>query len=80
MTDGQVDLLLRFGEDCICIDGTHGLNAYGFELHTMLVLDDLREGYLTAIIISNRSDSTANSIFFQCVSKSLYVRYGGCLL
>lgn len=71
MTEGQKDLLLRFGEDCICIDGTHGLNAYGFELHTILVLDDLREGYPTAFFISNRSDSMGISIFFKCVKESI---------
>ncbi|KAJ8910233.1 hypothetical protein NQ315_015925 [Exocentrus adspersus] len=69
--NGQKDLLLRFGEDCITIDGTHGLNAYGFELHTILVLDDLREGYPTAFLISNRSDSTAMSIFFQCIKERI---------
>ncbi|XP_050506518.1 uncharacterized protein LOC126884577 isoform X1 [Diabrotica virgifera virgifera] len=69
MTDGQKDLLLRFGEDCICIDGTHGLNAYGFELHTILVLDDLREGYPTAFLISNRSDFIGMKMFFQCIKE-----------
>ncbi|KAJ8926475.1 hypothetical protein NQ314_021161 [Rhamnusium bicolor] len=35
MTEGQKELLVNCGDDCICIDGTHGLNGYGFELHTV---------------------------------------------
>ncbi|XP_035210340.1 uncharacterized protein LOC118184730 [Stegodyphus dumicola] len=45
MNDSQRHLLQKFGADCICIDGTHGLNSYGFELITLLVLDDLRQGF-----------------------------------
>ncbi|KAH1018967.1 hypothetical protein HUJ05_006637 [Dendroctonus ponderosae] len=56
MTPGQKELLLRFGNDCVCMDGTHGLNGYGFELHTLLVLDELREGYPGAFLISNKCD------------------------
>lgn len=67
MTDGQQDLLNNFGDDCICIDGTHGLNGYGFELHTLLILDELREGYPCAFLISNRSDIAVFKLFFSCV-------------
>lgn len=58
---------LRFGDDCICVDGTHGLNGYGFELHTILVIDDMREGYPAAFFISNRSDAEVMKFFFSCV-------------
>lgn len=71
MTDGQRDLLKRFGNDCICVDGTHGLNGYGFELHTILVLDDLREGYPCSFLISNRGDSKVMTIFYRCVKESI---------
>lgn len=71
MTEGQKEVLLNFGEDCICIDGTHGLNGYGFELHTILVLDDLREGFPCAFLISNRSDSEVLKILFSCVEAAI---------
>ncbi|XP_050499982.1 uncharacterized protein LOC126880257 isoform X1 [Diabrotica virgifera virgifera] len=71
MTDGQKELLAKFGNDCICIDGTHGLNGYGFELHTLLVLDDIREGYPCAFLISNRSDVAVFKIFFKCIEEKL---------
>ncbi|VEN51584.1 unnamed protein product, partial [Callosobruchus maculatus] len=45
MNKGQTEMIEKYGNDCICIDGTHGLNAYGFELITLLVLDDIREGF-----------------------------------
>lgn len=63
--------ILRFGDDCICVDGTHGLNSYGFELHTLLVVDDIREGYPCAFLISNRNDSGVMKIFFSCVKEHI---------
>uniref|UniRef100_A0A6P7GVN3 Uncharacterized protein LOC114341342 n=1 Tax=Diabrotica virgifera virgifera TaxID=50390 RepID=A0A6P7GVN3_DIAVI len=71
MTEGQKELLLRFGDDCICMDGTHGLNGYGFELHTILVLDDLREGYPSAFLISSRNDAELMKIFFLHVEEQI---------
>ena len=32
MTQGQLEMLQNFGDDCICLDETHGLNGYGFEI------------------------------------------------
>ncbi|KAF2895007.1 hypothetical protein ILUMI_11168 [Ignelater luminosus] len=55
----------------ICVDGTHGLNGYGFELHTILILDGLREGYPTVFLISNRNDSKVMEIFFSYVEVSI---------
>lgn len=71
MTDGQKELLENFGNDCVCIDGTHGLNGYGFELHTLLILDDIREGYPCAFFISNRSDAAVMKIFFKCIEEKI---------
>ena len=62
---------LRFGDDCICVDGTHGLNGYGFELHTILVLDDLREGYPSAFLISNKNNTEVMKIFFSQVEEKI---------
>lgn len=35
MTDAQMDMLKKYGSDCVCLDGTHGLNSYDFELNTL---------------------------------------------
>ncbi|KAH1009014.1 hypothetical protein HUJ04_001443 [Dendroctonus ponderosae] len=71
MTPGQKELLLRFGNDCVCMDGTHGLNEYGFELHPLLVLDELREGYPGAFLISNKCDGTVIEIFYSFIQQAI---------
>ncbi|KAF6213970.1 hypothetical protein GE061_011699 [Apolygus lucorum] len=70
-SEHQLDMLKRFGSKCISIDGTHELNAYGFELTTILVLDDLNEGYPGAFLISNRSDGQAMQLFFEVMAEAI---------
>ncbi|GFT88086.1 hypothetical protein NPIL_405931 [Nephila pilipes] len=45
------------------------MNAYGFDLETVLVLDDKREGFPAAFILSNRQDSKALSIAFVAIKE-----------
>lgn len=71
MNAGQEEVLRKYGSDTICVDGTHGLNQYDFELHTLLVLDDMREGFPCAFCISNRSDEEVMSIFFKYVRERM---------
>lgn len=71
MTDAQMDMLKKYGSDCVCLDGTHGLNSYDFELNTLLVLDELREGFPCAFLISNRSDTLALTLFFETIKDKL---------
>ncbi|GFQ90441.1 uncharacterized protein TNCT_268221 [Trichonephila clavata] len=47
MNASQKDMLKFFGNDTICLDFAHGMNANGFDLATLLVLDDKREGFLS---------------------------------
>lgn len=65
MTPAQCQVLKRFGSDCICMDGTHGLNNYNFELHTLLIIDEIREGFPCAFLLSNRSDTFIFTLFFN---------------
>ena len=71
MNEGQLDILKKFGNDCICIDGTHGLNQYNFELHTLLVIDDLRQGFPCAFLFSNRSDEAVLKIFLRAIKSKI---------
>lgn len=71
MNMGQLEMLEKFADDCICIDGTHGLNPYDFQLQTLLVLDDLREGFPCAFLFSNRSDEEILFLFFSCIKDKL---------
>ncbi|GFY37510.1 uncharacterized protein TNIN_418951 [Trichonephila inaurata madagascariensis] len=45
------------------------MNAYGFDLETLLVLDDKREGVPAAFILSNRQDSTALTLAFAAIKE-----------
>ncbi|GFT08449.1 uncharacterized protein TNCV_2324661 [Trichonephila clavipes] len=69
MNASQKDMLKFYGNDTICLDFTHGMNAYGFDLATLLVLDDKREGFPAAFILSNRQDSTALTLAFAAIKE-----------
>ncbi|XP_068086255.1 uncharacterized protein [Anabrus simplex] len=71
MNSAQREILKKYGSDCICVDGTHGMNSYGFELTTLLVLDDMRQGFPCGFLISNRSDQYVLSIFFEYVREEV---------
>ena len=55
----QRDMLRAFGSEVVCMDSTHGTNLYGFNLITVLVLDEFGEGIPTAWMICNREDAKA---------------------
>ncbi|GFV75937.1 uncharacterized protein TNCV_1455341 [Trichonephila clavipes] len=69
MNASQKDMLKFYGNDTICLDFTHGMNAYGFDLVTLLVLDDKREGFPAAFILSNQQDSTALTLAFAAIKE-----------
>ncbi|GFQ69512.1 MULE domain-containing protein [Trichonephila clavata] len=69
MNASQKDMLKFYGNDTICLDFTHGMNAYGFDLATSLVLDDKTEGFPAAFILSNRQDSTALKLAFAAIKE-----------
>ncbi|GFV60036.1 MULE domain-containing protein [Trichonephila clavipes] len=69
MNASQKDVLKFYGNDTICLDFMHGMNAYGFDLATLLVLDDKREGFPAAFILSNRQDSTALTLAFAAIKE-----------
>lgn len=71
MNQGQKEMLQKYGNDCICVDETHGLNMYDFNLNTILILDDMREGFPCSFMVSNRSDEDMMYIFFTSVQNTL---------
>ncbi|XP_065217704.1 uncharacterized protein LOC135843672 [Planococcus citri] len=64
MTDFQKDMLMKFGDNTICIDGTHSLNEYDFQLFTLLVLDEYHEGIPVAHCFSNLASFEVYKLFF----------------
>ncbi|CAG9817796.1 unnamed protein product [Phaedon cochleariae] len=67
MTEYQEMELCLFGSEKICIDGTHGLNAYGFQLYTIMVVDDFGRGVPVSFCFSNRSDTKLFEVYFNCI-------------
>lgn len=67
MTTVQEEILKKFSTNCLCIDRTHEVNSYGYELITLLALDSLQRGLPCAFLITNTTDEISLSIFFQCL-------------
>ncbi|KAJ8970809.1 hypothetical protein NQ314_001022 [Rhamnusium bicolor] len=38
-------MLKTFGKNTVCVDSTHGLNGYDFELTTVMIIDEFGEGF-----------------------------------
>ncbi|GFU55506.1 MULE domain-containing protein [Nephila pilipes] len=68
MNSCQREKLNFYGNDTICLDFT-----YGFDLATILVLDDKREGFPAAFILSNRQDSKALSLAFVVIKEHVNI-------
>ena len=62
-------MLKQFGHNIICIDGTHGTNAYDFTLTTLMVVDDFGMGIPVAFCVTNKENTGFFSIFFDVVKK-----------
>lgn len=58
-------MLKKYSNDVICIDKTLGIDSYHFNLTTILVLDDMREGFPCAFMIRNTIDVAVLTIFFS---------------
>lgn len=58
-TEYQRDMMQKFGNNCICMDATHGTTVYDFFLVTVMVLDDYGEGIPVAWAITNSEDTSS---------------------
>ncbi|KAF6206447.1 hypothetical protein GE061_017680 [Apolygus lucorum] len=64
--NSQLEMLSKFGNDCVCFDGTHSNDGYTFELTTLLVKDQ-KQGFPCAYMVSNRCDSQTMSLFIRVI-------------
>lgn len=71
MTEFQANSFIQFGKSKVCIDGTHGLNQYGFQLFTIVVVDDFGSGVPVAFCFSNRQDEILFRKFFHCIQEKI---------
>lgn len=53
MTNFQQEILKKFGHNKICVDGTHGTNAYDIQLYTVVTVDEFESGCPVAFCLSN---------------------------
>lgn len=54
----------------VCVDATHGRNGYDFQLITIMVIDELGEGFPAAWCLSNREDKIALTNLFAAVKQN----------
>ncbi|GFY13784.1 uncharacterized protein TNCV_4961531 [Trichonephila clavipes] len=71
MTDFQKEMIKKYGKDKICIDGTHGLNSYDFNLYSFLVVDEHKNGIPVAFCFSNRSTEEVFRIYFSAIKNAV---------
>ncbi|XP_035225897.1 uncharacterized protein LOC118198347 isoform X4 [Stegodyphus dumicola] len=68
MTPVQKHMLKVFGcGDRICIDSTHGLKNYNFELVTLLVIDEFEEGFPVVFCFTSSVNFETMSFFLKIV-------------
>lgn len=68
MDPGQLYMLQQFGEKkVVCLDGTHGLNGYDFELVTLLVIDDYGSGFPCCFMFTNLKDTKVYTVMFSAI-------------
>lgn len=71
MTVAQQLVLESLSKNIVCVDSTHGLNAYDFEMTTLLVVDEFGEGFPGCCMYANRKDTYIFEIFFQQIKEKL---------
>ena len=76
-TPVQAEMLKKFGGKVVCVDATHGTNAYEFKLITLLVVDEYGEGFPVAWCIANREDRVLLIGFFTSIRTQ---SVGWCIL
>ena len=55
----------------ICMDSTHGMNTYEFQLTTLLAIDEHGEGFPVAFCYSNSVDERTMTVFLEVVRDAL---------
>ncbi|KAF0707929.1 Transporter [Aphis craccivora] len=72
MDPSQMHMLKQFGNGkIVCIDGTHGLNAYDFELVTLLVVDDFDSGFPCCFMFTNLKDTKIYTVMFSTIKNKV---------
>ena len=71
-TPFQAHMLQSCGHDkIVCINSTHGTNAYDFSLTTVVVVDEFGEGYPVAWCLSSKIDTSILTHFFKSIKEKV---------
>lgn len=70
MNPFQRHMMKKFTE-IITVDGTHGMNAYDFEMTTIMVIDEFNHGFPVAVMFSNRKDTIVQTLFFNTLKETI---------
>ena len=69
-TPFQATMMQKLGEGkIICIDSTHGTTGYNFSLVTIIVVDELGEGFPVGWCLSNREDAIVIRKFLEAIKR-----------
>ncbi|GFY55218.1 MULE domain-containing protein [Trichonephila inaurata madagascariensis] len=67
----QKEMITKYGKDKICTDGTHGISSYDFNLYSILVDDEHKNGIPEAFCFSNRSSEDVFKIYFSAIKNTV---------
>ena len=64
----QADMFLNCAnQSAVCVDATHGTNAYDFQLISIVVVDELGEGFPVGWCFLNKEDQATLGNFFTTI-------------
>ena len=67
----QAEVLYKcVNSNVVCVDATHGTNSYDFQLISLLVVDEVGEGFPAAWCLSNKEDQVAITNFFSAIKQN----------
>jgi len=65
----QRHMLQKFEQGNVdCLDGTHGLNGYDFELVTLMVIDDFGSEFPCCFMYTNLKDAKVYTVMFTIIN------------
>ena len=70
LNDAQAEILKEFGNNIIAVVGTHG-TGYDFTLFTIIILDEMHQGFPVASMISDQKDTDVLKHFFSIVKNKI---------
>lgn len=71
MNKPQMENLLKFGSNVICLDSVHSSSDYEFILHSALVANEYYEGYPCCFVLTNRSDQLPINIMLYAIKEQV---------